>query len=147
MLTCKGSLPFAQWRKKHILVCQSVKSLLVLRSLLLYIRLFSYVIIFFRGEQPKLNQHTKTKKMNSSPLYSLHNVRFHERSVVISSTQTNQPKFLLLPSWAGTTISNFPTSQAHQLWLHISNDLSRWLRGVPSLPIPAVTFPENLGDT
>lgn len=71
-------LLFAQW-KKMSLFCQSEKALPKFSGVCCYIRLFGCVIISFSGEQPKLNQHMKTKKMNSSPLYSLHHGRFHER--------------------------------------------------------------------
>ena len=118
--------------------------------------------------------------MNSSPLYSLHHGRFHERK---SSFNLNRKSKQLREGWNVSTslyvISTFSQEakssalhkainqrfwvvfigrmllyiqlpqlrQAHQLWLHISNDLSRWLRAVP-IAIPAnsplsTTFPEK----
>lgn len=54
-------LLFAQW-KKMSLFCQSEKALPKFSGVCCYIRLFGCVIISFRGEQPKLNQHMKIKK-------------------------------------------------------------------------------------
>ena len=54
--------------KKMSLFCQSEKALLKFSGVCCYIRLFGCVIISFSGEQPKLNQHMKTKKNEFQPI-------------------------------------------------------------------------------